>query len=573
MSTPLPNAPATILARHTLRTGAKVPPARNLGAELAELTEEWTGPAVFVERSGSGTASSPISVASTPSPPRPRTAPAPAPATPSRLRVVPRYSPLAGTALTPPRREPPRPLHPFFRGRAAPPPRQPRFVASYASTSESSQSSSSQWSQSSQGTPSPSALVEITDEMVRLALAPRRVAPVGRASVAEKAAAAPRAPRAVALAKATEQKADQAKPAPDAAADAAPAPAPAPAPDDLPTFSVKSPIPGHFTRAPSIVYTSDASEADDLVACLRGDVFGFDMEWPMPGVGPTKTKTLKDGTQRTYREGKFDPKTRRYTWPQGRTAVVQLADTHTVVVYRIPEGRRPGPGLAAFLADPARRKVGVNIRNDGNKFARDFPSLARPGGLVELSAIARRLDPRGTYPGHSLVALARLARRYLARELDKDPAVRSGAWDGALGQEQVEYAANDAYAALLIFRAMERRAAEEGVGMDGELPAPPQRIKEKDAALAPAKAAALGLFAAGDDVPAVAGALGIKETTAMWYVAEAAVAAGLDSVDAGVRRRLMALITPDSGLARRWGELLPDLQRSLEEGGQEEGSE
>lgn len=457
-----PRPTATILARNTLRSsGAKVPPPRDLGAELAELAEEWTGPSVFVD-SSKGSASSPISIASSPSPPG---TPTLAPGTPSRLRVVPRYSPLASTALTPPRHEPApaRALHPFFRRPVAPPPRQPRFVATYSSTSESgSQGDSVFSSQESRDAdpPSPTRHTragyadEITDEMVRLALAPRRVAPssIARVEVAEKAVVVPRARvRVVSKPKGADVSFEAAEPTADevdevtldAAAedaeanpdDAADDPAPTPT---LPLFSIKSPIPGHFTRTPNIAYTSDASEADDLVSCLRGDVFGFDMEWPLPGVGPTKIKTLKDGTVRAYREGKFDVKTRRYTWPQGRTAVVQLCDADTVIVYRIPENRRPGPGVAAFLANPDKKKVGVNIRNDGNKFARDFPGVARPEGLVELSAIARRVEGAGYWAGPNLVALAKLSRRYLGRELDKDPRVRSGAWDQVLDAEQLE---------------------------------------------------------------------------------------------------------------------------------------
>ncbi|WOO80909.1 Werner Syndrome-like exonuclease [Vanrija pseudolonga] len=535
---------ATILARNTLRSsGAKVPPPRDLGAELAELAEEWTGPSVFVD-SSKGSAASPISVASSPSPPG---APVTAPATPSRLRVVPRYSPLASTALTPPRRDAPAPraLHPFFRRPVAPPPRQPRFVATYSSTSESgSQGDSSVFSsQESQDPPSPTRVGtyadEITDEMPvaeKAVVVPRarvRVVskPKGGVVAFEAAEPAPEPP----AEEADEPADDEADEAPADAADAAPTPA-------LPLFSIKSPIPGHFSRTPNIAYTSDASEADDLVSCLRGDVFGFDMEWPLPGVGPTKTKTLKDGTVRAYREGKWDAKARRYTWPQGRTAVVQLCDAHTVIVYRIPENRRPGPGVAAFLADAGKKKVGVNIRNDGNKFARDFPGVARPDGLVELSAIARRIEGAGFWAGPSLVALAKLARRYLARELDKDPRVRSGAWDQVLDAEQLEYAANDVYASLLIHTEM-----------------------EKETGLAPAKASAFALFAAGDDVPRVAETMGIKETTATWYVAEADVFAGLENVDVAVRRRLMGYITPDSGLALRWAQLLPDLRRSLGE--------
>lgn len=126
-------------------------------------------------------------------------------------------------------------------------------------------------------------------------------------------------------------------------------------------------------------------------------------------------------------------------------------------------------------------------------------------------------------------------------------------------------AANDVYASLLIHTEMVRRAVAAGLDLDRNLPPPPRAPKPKETGLAPAKASAFDLFCRGDEVPRVAATMGIKETTATWYVAEAAVSAGLENVDAAVRRRLMGYITPDSGLALRWAELLPDLRRSLGE--------
>ncbi|KAJ1299483.1 hypothetical protein OPQ81_011817 [Rhizoctonia solani] len=67
--------------------------------------------------------------------------------------------------------------------------------------------------------------------------------------------------------------------------------------------------------------------------------------------------------------------------------------------------------------------------------------------------------------GRRLIALARLVRRYLARELDKSD-VRTSNWEKLLSTEQKQYAANDAHAGLALYYALRKvhsRSVAEGI--------------------------------------------------------------------------------------------------------------
>jgi ribonuclease D len=117
---------------------------------------------------------------------------------------------------------------------------------------------------------------------------------------------------------------------------------------------------------------------------------------------------------------------------------VQICDGETVLLFHVGTGVQPGPALVALLADPRRLKAGVAVRGDALKLLRDFPACGAnpPAGLVELSHVARALEPR-RWASRSLVALRRLTQGLLRKDLDKGP-VRTGAWDQALSDEQIE---------------------------------------------------------------------------------------------------------------------------------------
>ncbi|KLT39119.1 ribonuclease H-like protein [Cutaneotrichosporon oleaginosum] len=313
-------------------------------------------------------------------------------------------------------------------------------------------------------------------------------------------------------------------------------------PSEAPYFSLSRPLPGHFDRSPIVVYTRDASEADDLVGCLRGPL-GFDLEWPPPGIGPVLTRRNKDGSVKHYRAGKWDPLARRMVWPQGRTAVIQIADERTIVVYHLPINGVLGPGIKALLNDPTRLKLGVNITMDARKLHRD-ELIENTAGLLDLSHIAHLVDPDVWTRSARLIALARLTHHYLGVPLDKSEGIREGAWSNDLSAEQVEYAANDAFVGVLLYKAMVRRAAERGLSsqlakLEGQITIPqfpspslqlaehtkghPAVVAATQAGAKPRHTQALSLFIAGGSVSELATSLNLSTRTVQGYVAEAAL--------------------------------------------------
>lgn len=182
-----------------------------------------------------------------------------------------------------------------------------------------------------------------------------------------------------------------------------------------PVFSLLTPIPGHFDKPPAVVYTTDASEADDLVSCLRGPI-GFDMEWRME---------IKA----------WNPATSELDTTRFPTAVIQLADKRMVIVYHLIQGSNVlGPVLTALLSDPERLKVGVKIGSDAQRLV-DDGLLQSPAGFLDLSKMARSVH--SDWGGGELVSLTRQAERYLGFQMDKEAGVRMGRWDEKLDPDQV----------------------------------------------------------------------------------------------------------------------------------------
>ncbi|KAL7424256.1 hypothetical protein Q5752_001843 [Cryptotrichosporon argae] len=342
-----------------------------------------------------------------------------------------------------------------------------------------------------------------------------------------------------------------------------PAPAPAepePEPDlvSLALFSHAAPYAPHFSRAPQVVYTTTPAELADLLACLEGDVVGFDMEWPATGK-------------------EWDAAARRYVFTQGRTAMIQVCDHRMVVLYHLRGQRQLPQCLVDLVTSPMTLKAGVNIRGDALKLARDFPAQfppdkPQPAGLLELGKLARAADPalRAADPGSRLIALGRLAGRYLGKRLDKDGPARQSEWDKVLGREQIDYAANDVFAGLLIYAHLAARLPWPldhapflvHTGAAAELGPHLAHPLSETAKLLPSQARALALWLGGRTVPEVADEAGVKQATALNYVLRAMLVAE-DHVGPEHKKRLAREVATDTGLVKPLRELLTRL-RALE---------
>ncbi|OXB38777.1 hypothetical protein J007_01444 [Cryptococcus neoformans] len=404
-----------------------------------------------------------------------------------RPRAVPRFnSSIARTAFTPPRASPGRktpstenskPIHPFFlnnRRTNIPTPIKPPRVANYTSTE--AESSSSQQTSASQSTSEsvPSSQRNQPDEekdiiklmqsveKMRVALPPKTQSlgpststffvrrPLVKAqSVSEGQSAFGRLP----VNGSRSSLVDESTVIPLVPENHAPGAPPAYVfkfPDNpdpsLPLFDYRT-----YLRPPMVVYTRSMSEAEDLVACLKGPILGFDLEWP------------------TSYNKIWDASTGKYGFQQYPTALVQLCDEKMIVLIHLQDKMDLPAKVAELVRDPKVYKLGVQSMGDGRKLVRDFPHHFRqggPAGLYELSQMAHAIDPQNAGHGSRLIKLATLCRAYLGKELDKDTKIRRGDWAGELDEVQKTYAANDVFVSIQIFNALRKLAEERNVPLD-----------------------------------------------------------------------------------------------------------
>jgi hypothetical protein len=333
---------------------------RDLARELEDGIVAWDGPSVFStipasplphrhrteERWGQGTSSSPIDISSAePSPVK------------TRIRGIPAYnSPLPRTAYTSPSKPAsiaPGQVHPFFnRTKSLPPPasNRPRMVAHYSSTeTESSQQTEMGDSQSTFGgsSQSPSkrpaeripdappqpkiekdvkgkgkgkipdagfsdeAIDAMADEFANVELG-RKSTLTGRNTVS--AVNGQKAKGANTSSKPTAGPSKIIPKAPSSSTSTKPNP-PNPKVAEVEDPSIEYFQYQKCPNPPAVVYTTDSSEANDLIDCLKGDVFGFDLEWP-------------SRVKQWDKAGKF-------SLGQGRTALVQICDRHTIILLHL----------------------------------------------------------------------------------------------------------------------------------------------------------------------------------------------------------------------------------------------
>jgi hypothetical protein len=349
---------------------------RDLSRELEDGIIAWEGPSIFSatpasplrhrteERWGRGTSSSPIDISSAePSPVK------------TRIRGIPAYkSPLPRTAYTSPSKPAsiaPGQVHPFFnRTKSLPPPasNRPRMVAHYSSTeTESSQQTEMGDTQSTFGGPSQSPSKK---PLERVTVSPTEKDIKGKGKGKEKATI----PDAGFSDEAIEDMANEFANVEIGRKSTLTSRIKVSSTKDLPPYGLKSKaaptiskptagpskiipkVPSSTTSSanlpktkpevaevedpsieyfqyqkcpnpPAVVYTTDPSEANDLIDCLKGDVFGFDLEWP-------------SRVKQWDKAGKF-------SLGQGRTALVQICDRYTIILLHLK--KKNGMSCPPFL--------------------------------------------------------------------------------------------------------------------------------------------------------------------------------------------------------------------------------
>ena len=174
--------------------------------------------------------------------------------------------------------------------------------------------------------------------------------------------------------------------------------------------------------------TSGVNDDDKQRRCAH---CGFDMEWRV---------MFKKGA------------------PEAKTSLVQIAAANADLSESLVVlGRIHTTGLTkkfkAWIRDETRGKTGLNVRGDASKLKRDFGLVT--SRVIELATLAN--ERFGGCPSGPSWSLARLCEHVLGKNLPKDK-TRMSNWEREeLNENQIKYAAMDAWASLLVYRALMER--------------------------------------------------------------------------------------------------------------------
>ncbi|KAI2613377.1 hypothetical protein GGR54DRAFT_615607 [Hypoxylon sp. NC1633] len=203
-------------------------------------------------------------------------------------------------------------------------------------------------------------------------------------------------------------------------------------------------------RCPQILYSKSASNSEAIARTfLNEPVLGFDMEWPM------------DADKRSR--------------IQEKVALIQIACERRIALFHIAlhDGETSkdiiAPSLRNIIESPYILKTGVAIVKADFKRLRYYFQL-QTRGAFELSHL-HSLVRSGSQPPEQattrLWALSKQVEQHLGLPLHKG-SVRTSDWSKPLNEEQRRYAANDAYAAYMLFHCMNAKRLR----MDPVLPLP-----------------------------------------------------------------------------------------------------
>ncbi|XP_049535237.1 Werner Syndrome-like exonuclease [Anopheles darlingi] len=192
----------------------------------------------------------------------------------------------------------------------------------------------------------------------------------------------------------------------------------------------------HYTILPDVAHSSqmlltwiDRKATDAKVP------IAFDLEWPF---------SFKTGP--------------------GRTALLQLCvEPDRCILYQLSCLKHLPIALLQLLRHERVILLGVNIKNDLRKLARDFPEVSPVDSIIErcidLGQFYNKLHNRT-----GIWSMDRLVQQVLKQRVNKDKRVRMSKWDVLpLSEDQKRYAAIDVYITLLLYQelANEQRVLDE----------------------------------------------------------------------------------------------------------------
>lgn len=224
-------------------------------------------------------------------------------------------------------------------------------------------------------------------------------------------------------------------------------------PQGLPTSGVasKRPIPkkrwwshvlyrGPNNEPVKILYSKTKEDSEALAQQFLGEkLVGFDMEWPWDDW-------------------------KRPNLLQNKIGLIQVATEDKVALFHI--GLHTGtttddiiaPSLRKLIESPTIGKIGVGILNaDFARISRYFG--LKPKAAIELSHLHRLVVFGGRKPqlvSTKMTSLANQVEQHLGLHLYKGD-VRTSDWSKPLSQEQITYAAGDAYAGVMLYHCMNHK--------------------------------------------------------------------------------------------------------------------
>ncbi|KAF2815633.1 ribonuclease H-like protein, partial [Mytilinidion resinicola] len=169
---------------------------------------------------------------------------------------------------------------------------------------------------------------------------------------------------------------------------------------------------------------------------LNEKVLGFDMEWP---IHPTSDRL------------------------QQMIGLIQVASESQIALFHL--GVHTGTTVDDILAPSLRYLIeSKNIVKAGNNiWVADCPRLInffglKPRGIVDLTVLHRVVKYGATDPRKArgrCIAMAKIVEEHLFLPLNKDPNERTSNWSRGLNQKQMNYAATDAYAGVILYHTLD----------------------------------------------------------------------------------------------------------------------
>ncbi|RPA91144.1 hypothetical protein L873DRAFT_1819984 [Choiromyces venosus 120613-1] len=188
----------------------------------------------------------------------------------------------------------------------------------------------------------------------------------------------------------------------------------------------------------NVHYCKTIKEFDEVAKLFLDDrILGFDLEWVPSNFSPSKSAKVN-------------------------ASLMQLANETDIALFHIAKvpGKVPDfelipPNLRKVLESEDIMKTGVSVTGDAKRVSKFLG--VHPAGIFELSDLWNLVHDVRTMAGsitRRLIALSRLTEECLYLPLDKS-ASRISNWAVELSNKQLQYAANDAYAAFRVFDALE----------------------------------------------------------------------------------------------------------------------